>query len=1058
MDTDVLAPIEDSGGDAKDVVDVVTQLRQVDEDIKAMICSSVNKMDQEKNLCDERIKSLDSLVDAKEDELLFLSSKLSEMEDDLDTKKGKIELLATKYTNIENELFVYKEKLQLAENKNEEIIEKIEKMGCEEFEKNTEKLLVVEKENEDNKKIIVLLQEQLNENKQNVRTNNDTSFIEHRLAEKIYTLQNDNKQLKDSVWTLSQDILDKNKVTNENDKESLFKSLKATEALLQLQRTNCQKTEILASDLTLKLELEHDRRVRAQSVIDDLEKEKVIREGEMQKKVTECNQKNEQIAELTLLGDFKEEKMTKTLESVIEEKDAQILKTQERANELAIKSEEFEEYFMNQTEVAITLQSELQTSYEENKSLKKEMEMLNEMFEQMEHSIKVKEALDGEGYNGNEIMIYQDGKKVNVKVNELLELAASENQDNLQETCFNQVTTKNGTRMVVSVGKTFVKLRGLILEKKTLEEQLDQMKNINEHLCTHVNNHEQKLCNITEELNNTWFYVDKIKEQTKMLHNSETILRAELAEKRELLSKLRRDLEESRASWNQVKLKNEDSERQWKSLKEDFAERRRMIWTPPASSESGFSEADTEGLRNQSDVDNGDPPVTIPIDIENIDPLSLPVGTPEVVIASGIGAEFDDDDDESIPDPFSDEEDDMDDMIYVDVYANNMISSTTTITNDMPNDLDDEEDEEDYSEENIPLFIPSASYMSQIPSQLQIPLFPSRKEQSQYQEVAEREGIDFTALNHCDDNVKDLINRMMCTSARSAFLATSLADLQRRITSGHHFCVSDDDVDTDEEPRITEDDTGEDTESIEIESELGDLDTPPGMQDNIPPAPPLPSFSLLPPTSHLTVRPTYETGSSDDDDDDDDGRRRRGASPESSTAVTRFLIKHLPKQLSQLRNEKAILEEKVKDLEALNMEQRTRMGEHERRADSEKTKASKLEDILSKQKEVPALGDQEVPVCVEEAGVLLTWTITSNTGEEPSFIVFFSSKDGSEKTEVPPLSTEVIPPQDEIDMIQTVLLTSCKDAGIYTLHVRGTTHGAPNVTLGFQMEKKPPGS
>ena len=42
----------------------------------------------------------------------------------------------------------------------------------------------------------------------------------------------------------------------------------------------------------------------------------------------------------------------------------------------------------------------------------------------------------------------------------------------LEESCFKEVKTKNGTRMVLSVSKTFMKLRDLILEKKTLEEQV----------------------------------------------------------------------------------------------------------------------------------------------------------------------------------------------------------------------------------------------------------------------------------------------------------------------------------------------------------------------------------------------------------------------------------------------------------------------------------------------------------------------------------------------------------------------------------------------------------
>ena len=52
-----------------------------------------------------------------------------------------------------------------------------------------------------------------------------------------------------------------------------------------------------------------------------------------------------------------------------------------------------------------------------------------------------------------------------------------DNSAHLEESCFKEVTTKNGTRMVLSVSKTFMKLKDLILEKKTLQ------------VCTHgVNN------------------------------------------------------------------------------------------------------------------------------------------------------------------------------------------------------------------------------------------------------------------------------------------------------------------------------------------------------------------------------------------------------------------------------------------------------------------------------------------------------------------------------------------------------------------------------------------
>merc|ERR1712157_543249 len=88
---------------------------------------------------------------------------------------------------------------------------------------------------------------------------------------------------------------------------------------------------------------------------------------------------------------------------------------------------------------------------------------------------------------------------------------------------------------------------------------------------------EDKLLNITDELNKTWTYVSTLKHQHRQLHTSEQILRAELTEKRQLLAKLREELEYSRESWNIVKKKTADSEREWRALRAEFAARRKLF-------------------------------------------------------------------------------------------------------------------------------------------------------------------------------------------------------------------------------------------------------------------------------------------------------------------------------------------------------------------------------------------------------------------------------------------------------------------------------------------------
>merc|ERR1712038_2224171 len=112
----------------------------------------------------------------------------------------------------------------------------------------------------------------------------------------------------------------------------------------------------------------------------------------------------------------------------------------------------------------------------------------------------------------------------------------------------------------------------------------------------------------------------------------------------------------------------------------------------------------------------------------------------------------------------------------------------------------------------------------------------------------------------------------------------------------------------------------------------------------IPPAPPLPTFSLVPPPATVTVRPTFNYNyanidSLDDTSEDESQDEDPAGASENSTAVTRFLIKHLPKQLSKLRNDKAELEEKIRDLETTISNQSQAMLEMGRRVEIYKKEA-----------------------------------------------------------------------------------------------------------------------
>lgn len=48
--------------------------------------------------------------------------------------------------------------------------------------------------------------------------------------------------------------------------------------------------------------------------------------------------------------------------------------------------------------------------------------------------------------------------------------------------CYKSVDTPSGPRLVISVSKTYIRLKELILEKKHLEKEMNRMKQLNVHL------------------------------------------------------------------------------------------------------------------------------------------------------------------------------------------------------------------------------------------------------------------------------------------------------------------------------------------------------------------------------------------------------------------------------------------------------------------------------------------------------------------------------------------------------------------------------------------------
>ncbi|KAL6447187.1 hypothetical protein ACFW04_001471 [Cataglyphis niger] len=157
--------------------------------------------------------------------------------------------------------------------------------------------------------------------------------------------------------------------------------------------------------------------------------------------------------------------------------------------------------------------------------------------------------------------------------------------------CYKSVDTPAGPRLVISVSKTYIRLKELILEKKHLEKEMNRMKQLNTHLESKLNEQEKRLSMVSAELAKTWNIVDRMQVQHQQLHTHEEILRYELQEKRKMLQELKQELEYCREKWESARQKNTNTEIEWRSLRREFAARKALAARDSFNSaESGFSD------------------------------------------------------------------------------------------------------------------------------------------------------------------------------------------------------------------------------------------------------------------------------------------------------------------------------------------------------------------------------------------------------------------------------------------------------------------------------------
>lgn len=184
---------------------------------------------------------------------------------------------------------------------------------------------------------------------------------------------------------------------------------------------------------------------------------------------------------------------------------------------------------------------------------------------------------------------------------ELLSHHKNKNPNNVggSESCYKSVDTPSGPRLVISVSKTFLTLKDLILEKKSLVKEVGRLKTLNGHLENRLDVQERRLSVVSTELKKTWGLVSKLRQQHKQLHTQEKILRYELQHKRYMLTELKQELEHCREKWEKAREKNTQSEEDWKQLRKEFALRKAR--QESNSAESGYEE-DESGQSSPSEV------------------------------------------------------------------------------------------------------------------------------------------------------------------------------------------------------------------------------------------------------------------------------------------------------------------------------------------------------------------------------------------------------------------------------------------------------------------------
>ena len=121
--------------------------------------------------------------------------------------------------------------------------------------------------------------------------------------------------------------------------------------------------------------------------------------------------------------------------------------------------------------------------------------------------------------------------------------------------------------------------------------------------------HGQRLSTVTNELDQTWVWLSKLKLQASQLQTDESVMRYELKEKRELLNSLKEQLKVSKKQWERIRHQNVANQEQWQSIRDELDERKTATSTPSTPTKD---DAELNGMMDLKVEEKEEPAAFVP--------------------------------------------------------------------------------------------------------------------------------------------------------------------------------------------------------------------------------------------------------------------------------------------------------------------------------------------------------------------------------------------------------------------------------------------------------------